>query len=392
MSTVPAPRRVGFNLLYLVPGEVGGSEVYARELLRAIAEAKSDLELVVYTGPEGAELLRAEPWAGAAEIVVAPVRSRSKLLRIAAELTWLPRRAKRDRVDLLHSLGTTAPLRCPMPSVVSVLDLIYEHFPHTFPRASRAGLRALVPRAARAADRVIAISQAARQDVIATLGVAAERVDVVYLGLGQPSRVEPTAQDELARRFNLHDCPSLLTVSAALEHKNLPRLLEAFKRLRSVRQLDLVIVGRGGLEMDALRTRAAQLGVADRVRFTGWIDENDLEGLYARSDLFVYPSLMEGFGLPVLEAMARGLPVACSGVSAIAEVAGEAAQQFDPYDVESIAGAVGALLDDRARRDSLVERGYERCRDFSWERCALDTLEVYGRALGLPSSTTTVRQ
>lgn len=377
------PERLGLNLLYLVPGEVGGSEIYARNLIGALHDRRPDLALVAYVGPEAVESLKREAWAEGARFVVSPVRSRVKPLRVAAELTWLPARLRRDGVGLLHSLGTTAPIVCPVPSIISVLDVIYHHFPDTFPAASRLGLRVVVPAGARRANRVIAISHAGKRDIVATLGIEAAKVDVVHLGFGMKrSTAEATPPAEVRARYGLDERPLVLTVSSALRHKNLDRLLVAFSRVARDRREMLVLVGHGGLDQGALRARAVELGIADRVAFTGWIEDSHLEGLYATADVFVYPSLMEGFGMPVLEAMRRGVPVACSGVSALREVAGDAAELFDPYDAGAIADAIGRLLDDPDHRAELVARGRERCRQFTWERAADETLESYSLALG----------
>ena len=380
-----APRRLGVNLLYLVPGEVGGSEIYARNLLRAIGRCAPELELVAYVGREARESLERESWADGTRFVVSPAPSRNKALRVAAELTWLPRRARRDRVELLHSLGTTSPPVCHVPSVVSVLDVIYHHFPDTFPVASRLGLRVVVPAGARHARRVIAISEAGKRDIVETLHLRADKVDVVHLGFAMPDAAAPTPEPELRARFGLGAGPLLLTVAAALRHKNLFRLLDAFALLEA-RDTGLVVVGHAGLDQERLRARAAELGVGARLHFTGWVDEVDLEGLYAAATTFVYPSLMEGFGMPVLEAMYRGVPVACSNVSAMPEVAGDAAELFDPTDPPEIAAALTRLLGDPAHRDELVARGRERWKAFSWERAAAETLEVYERALGASRS------
>jgi len=184
----------------------------------------------------------------------------------------------------------------------------------------------------------------------------------------------------------------VLTVSAALRHKNLDRLVEAFAMIAPRHDAALVIVGHAGLERDALLARAGAAGVADRVRFTGWIDDSDLECLYEAASVLAYTSLIEGFGMPVLEAMRRGLPVACSNVSALPEVAGDAAELFDPYDPAAIAAAIDRLLVDGARRDELIAKGLRRVPEFTWERAALGTLESYRRALGAPSRKRTARQ
>jgi glycosyltransferase involved in cell wall biosynthesis len=382
---MPPLRRLGLNLLYLVPGEVGGSEVYARNLLRAIRRARPQLELVAYVGREALESLAAEPWADRTRFVVSPAPSRTKPLRVAAELTWLPARARRDRVELLHSLGTTSPIVCPVPSVVSVLDVIYHHFPETFPAASRLGLRLVVPAGARRARRVIAISHAGKRDLVETLRLEPDRIDVVHLGFMEPPAAEPAPEDELRARYGLGNGPIVLSVAAALRHKNLARLVEGFATAAEGQDASLVIVGHAGLDTERLRWHAQAFGIGARVHFTGWIDDPELEGLYRCASAFVYPSLMEGFGMPVLEAMYRGVPVACSNRSAMPEVAGGAAELFDPYDSNAIAAAITRLLTEPARREELVTRGRERWKAFSWERAAAETLDVYERALGAES-------
>jgi glycosyltransferase involved in cell wall biosynthesis len=374
-----------------VPGEVGGSEIYARSLVAAIRAAEPELELVVYAGPEAVRSLAEEPWADGVKIVQSPVRSRSKPRRVAAELTWLPVRARRDQVDVLHSLGTTAPPVLRNASVVTVLDLIYHHYPQTFPLASRLGLRLVVPVGVRRAERVIAISEAGRRDVLKTLRIDPAKIDVVYLGAGQDEGAEPTPERELREKFALVEGPLVLTVSAALRHKNLDRLVDAFALLEPG-DARLVIVGHAGLEQDALRAYAAAAGVARRVLFTGWIEERELEGFYAAASVFAYPSLIEGFGMPVLEAMRRGVPVACSNLSALPEVAGKAAELFEPDDPAAIAAAIGRLLADDSRRQELIALGRRRVREFTWERAAQGTLETYRRALRARSRSSTQRQ
>jgi glycosyltransferase involved in cell wall biosynthesis len=375
-------RRVGLNLLYLVPGQVGGSEVFARRLTAALGALRPQVEFVAYCGADTADALRDEDWPDNVRVRPLPVRASVKPLRIAAEIAALPPRARRDGVELLHSLGTTSPPFAGMPSVATVLDLIYEHYPQTFPLPARLGLRALVGPGARRADRVIAISKAVRRDVIERLRVPPERIDVVYLGYGirSPSTVPP--EEEIRSRYGLGSFDVVLCVSAALVHKNLERLIDAFARLAASRpDLVLTIVGHAGREQQALLTRASIAGVADQVVLTDWIPEGDLEALYRAAACCVYPSLHEGFGLPVLEAMARDVPLACSNATSLPEVAGDAAEFFDPRDVDGMARAIASVLEDPARRAELVRRGRERVRRFTWERCAEDVLTTYERAL-----------
>lgn len=379
-------RRVGLNVLYLMPERVGGTEVYARELVRALGTAHPDVSFTVFCGREAGDALRAAGWPANVSVTELSLPSAAKPVRVAGELALLPRRARRAGVQLVHSLGTTSPAHGPFARVVTVHDLIYARFPDTFPLASRLGLRAVVPAGARRAHRVITGSESARREVVDGLGVPAARVDVVPHGLGRPPAADPTPAEELRARWELAPGPVVLTVSAALAHKNLERLLAAFAKLPGAPVL--VVAGHAGRESERLAGVAAGLGVADRIRFTGWIADADLEGAYRLATCFAYPSLHEGFGIPILEAMRRGVPVACSDATSLPEVAGDAAVLFDPEDVDAIVAALRSVLDDPKRRADLAARGPARAAGFTWERSAELTWATYVRALAESTAST----
>jgi glycosyltransferase involved in cell wall biosynthesis len=227
---------------------------------------------------------------------------------------------------------------------------------------------------------VVAVSRSTRDDLVAQLGVAPEKIDVVPNGLGA-ARVEPTPETDVRVRHELGDRPVALSVSAKRPHKNLVRLLEALALLPATDRPLLVLPGYPTWHEDELRERARALGVAGDTRFLGWVEPADLEALYELATCFVFPSLYEGFGLPVLEAMARGVPVACSDRSALAEVAGSAALRFDPESPRAIADAIATLLTDAAERDRLRRAGPERARRDTWDATARGVLASYERAL-----------
>lgn len=370
--------RIGLNLLYLVPGEVGGSEIYARELVHALAALRPDDQFIVYCAREATESLEAEGWPENVRLDELPVNARNKPRRVFYELFWLPRRADADGLDLLHSLGQTTPLFGRPTHVLTVLDLIYHHHPDTFPGPARRGLELLVPMGARRADRVVAISQATKDDLAATYGIDSQKIDVTLLGAGFSAPAEVLSRAELAAAVDLPDGEFALCVSSGHAHKNIPRLLEALTRMPGRR---LVLVGHAGLDQERLIERADQLGVGDRTTFTGWIDPPVLEGLYREARVFVYPTLLEGFGLPVLEAMHRGVPVVCSNTSSLPEVAGDAALMIDPRDVGAIAEATERVFTDDALRADLISRGHQQAKKFTWQHCAEQTLASYERAL-----------
>ena len=381
MST--AQPHIGLNLIFLVPGETGGMEVAARELIPALlAEAPAGMRFTAFVNREAAAA-KDGPWGELLGAVTVPVNARNRVQWVLGEQTLLPRLAAREGVDLVHSLASTAPLWGRFRRVVTVHDLIYARFPEAHAGLRDKGMRVLVPQAVRRSHRVIADSQSTRNDLIELLGVRSDRIDVVPLGLGSVRRAAPLPERETRARFELGERRVVLSLSAKRPHKNLIALIDALARLPADSRPLLVLPGYPTAHEAELRERAVSAGVADDVRFPAWVSAAELEGLWALADAFVYPSLYEGFGLPVLEAMARGVPVACSDASSLPEVAGEAALLFDPHDEAAVAAALRRLLEDRALRERLRARGLARVAEFTWERTARLTLESYRRTLGL---------
>jgi glycosyltransferase involved in cell wall biosynthesis len=241
--------------------------------------------------------------------------------------------------------------------------------------------RLIVPPIARRADRVIVLSQAGAAHVRDYIGVSPERIDVTFLAAGTDDPPSPTSAPELRARLGLGEGPVVLTVSAKKTHKNLERLVRAVVGLAE-RWPDVVLVmpGNPTAHEQELRALAQRLGIDDNVAFPEYVGAADLEGLYALASCFVFASINEGFGIPVLEAMRRGVPVACSDASALPEVAGDAARYFDPYSVAEIGAALADLLADKALAAELAARGRTREAEFTWEAVARATLASYARA------------
>jgi glycosyltransferase involved in cell wall biosynthesis len=368
-------------MLHLVPRETGGSELYARRLVPALLERQPELQLTIFAGREAVSSLHSEPWGGDVEITEIRVNARSRPRRVLAEQTLLPPALRRARVDLLHNLFTTAPAVPPVPQVTTILDVIYKRYPETHAGLLGHGLALLAWLAARRSRRIVTLSEDAKSDIVRFLHVPTGRVDVTPLGPGLAIAGNPLPPVEARRRFDLGSAPLVLTVSAKRPHKNLARLFEAFAKLDVSEEPVLVVPGYSTVFEDELQERAEDLGLGTRVRFTGWVDDPALDGLYHAADCFVFPSLAEGFGLPVLEAMLRGVPVACSRVGALEEVAGDGALYFDPTDVGDIARAIEGLLTDEELRVRLRSAGLERAKLFSWDATAEATLACYERAL-----------
>lgn len=370
---------IGLNLVFLVPEETGGMETYARELIPSLLEEKSDLRLTAFINRES--LAAGEgPWAELVESVLVPVSARRRTGWVRGEQLLLPSIAARSGVDVLHSLGSTSPVRGRFTRVVTIHDLIYRTYPEAHFGIRSLGMRMLVPRAARHSHRIIVPSESTKDDLTRLLHAPLTKIDVVPMGV----RLPPSTSSDLGdvrRRYELGDPRVVLTTSAKRPHKNLRALLEAWALIPAERRGVLVLTGYPTPHEQELRLHADALGIAASTRFPGWVPPNDLEALYQLAQCFVFPSLYEGFGLPVLEAMARGIPVACSGRASLAEVVDGAARLFDPENPRAIADALDEILSSADLSERLRQAGRERARRFTWSATARGTLAAYERAL-----------
>jgi glycosyltransferase involved in cell wall biosynthesis len=373
---------IGLNLVFLVPGETGGMEVAARELIpELVAQAPAGTRFTAFVNREAAAQPGGGPWGELVPAVTVPVNARNRVQWVLGEQTLLPALGARAGVQLIHSLASTAPLWGRFRRVVTIHDLIYARFPDAHPGIRDRGMRVLVPAAARRAHRVIVDSHSTRADVLRLTATPAERIDVIPLGLGSVRREEPLPEREARDLWELGDRRIVLSLSAKRPHKNLAALIGALARIPAERRPLLVLPGYPTWHETELRDRARSEGVAGDVRFLGWLSGAEIESLWSLADAFVFPSLYEGFGLPVLEAMARGVPVACSNASSLPEVAGDAALLFDPREEAQIATAIERLLGEPQLAARLRELGRERASAFTWQRTARLTLASYEAAL-----------
>jgi glycosyltransferase involved in cell wall biosynthesis len=367
--------RVALNMSFLAPGETGGMEVYARELARALA-SRDDLEIVLL----GNKLLD-DGWPDVGRVVL-PVDPRRRVEWVLGDQVHAPRAAERVHADVLHSLASTCPAGGRVPRVTTIHDLNYKIVPDTHFGVRGMGMRVLVPLAARRSRRLLVDAESTREDLHAHLGTPRDKVDVAPLAARVPPDPIATAEPELRERLELGERPFVLSLSAKRPHKNLARLFRAVAALGPDRRPVLVVPGYPTPHEEELRSLAGELGIEGLVRMPPWLPAEDLEGLYRAAACAVLPSLYEGFGLPVLEAMARGVPVACSNRSSLPEVAGDAALLFDPEDAHAIGAALERLLTDSDLAERLRAAGRERAALFTWERTAELTVESYRRALG----------
>jgi glycosyltransferase involved in cell wall biosynthesis len=384
----PPPLHLALNLFYLVERS-GGAGTYAQELMRGIFAAEPETRITAFTSKEIPAEYVARDWGGRVDWVPLPFTVThgppgNFVLTMGSQWGAIPLMAAARGCDVVHGLANITPVLAPrMASVVTVLDLIWIRYPHTMERRATVGMKLVTPPSAHLADRTIAISHAAKADLVQTMGLDPAYVDVTHLGVDPGPARSAAFTDPAVLRAQLGlapDVPVVLCVAQKREHKNLLGLVRAMARVASS---DAVVVLPGATTPyeDTLRTEAVALGIADRVVFPEWLSGEDLEGLYRLASCFVLPSFEEGFGLPVLEAMARDVPVATSNCSSLPEVAGDAALLFDPADPGDIARCIDALLGDAALRSSCVSRGRERVAAFPWQATAEATLDVYRRAI-----------
>jgi glycosyltransferase involved in cell wall biosynthesis len=374
IAAVQGPGHVMLNALFLDPSVSGGPETYLRELTPALAREAPHMRLTVVTTRSGANALRADGWREFAELRALPCEDGQRLRRTFAEQVLLPGLARRTGADLIHSLASVAPVRPGVPSTVTIHDVTFL-LRSTFDRVTTFGLGQIVSRAARRAGSLIAVSAAARDEICRVLALDPGRFTVVPHGAGKPPAATAASEASLRARYALHDARVILCVAAKRPHKNQGLLLRALSLLPA----DALVVLAGHAEPyeAELRELAGELGVSERVRFLGYLPDAELEGLWRLAACAAFPTLGEGFGLPVIEAMARGVPVACSQLPVLREVGGQVPHYFPPQDAQAAAAAIEEAWAD----EDAPSAGRERAGRFSWEAAARGTLEAYRRAL-----------
>lgn len=355
-----------------------GVSRYAEALVRELPAADPSLDLVVFAGPDRPPVEREFPdgidWRHARLPTGQPVA------RIAWEQTVGLTIGRRCGLDVIHAPVNVAPLVTGVPRIVTVHDLAFHLFPEQYPGRKQRYLRAMTRLSVRRAARVIAVSEATRQDIIRLYDAEPSRVVTVPNGVGDEMR--PLDADVVAK-FRAErglDAPVLLFLGTLQPRKNLETLLRAYARTAGETGWRLVVAGAAGWQHEAIFALARELGVADAVRFVGFVPPEELPLWYNAADAFVYPSLYEGFGLPLLEAMACGTPVVASETPALREVVANAGLIVGPRDVPALSQVLLQLARAPELRQELADRGLRRAGEYSWRRTAAETAAVYRAA------------
>ncbi len=382
---------VGLSTLTLVPSQASGTSSYLRGLLSELSRCES-VDMTVLANSLMASRISA--WSGhtipARVISSFAIRDtpRSRHLAIARAL-MTPGRLQRELpqdLDLLHYPLTLPLPRVDTPTVVTLHDVQHHDFPGFFSRTQRQWRKAAYDDPAKRARLVITVSEYSKSRIVEHLGIAPEHVEVIYHGVDR-ARFTPAKSETVSGVLAALRLPErfLLYPAALWTHKNHGRLLDAIARLDD-NELGLVLTGPTFNEIANLRARAEGLGLGGRVRHLGLVDDELISALYQRATALVFPSLHEGFGLPVLEAMASGCPVVASTSGALPEICGDAAMQFDPLDIDSIAGAIAQVINDDRLRGQLAAAGRDWAKHFTWRGAAERHADVYARAYELGAS------
>lgn len=377
--------RIGIDATAAVT-QGGGIGRYTRELVGALGNEPGNYTYRLFSARQPAELPVPEPIPQSSAISYrqAPL-SAQWLYRVWYRLRLpLPVQLFTGTIDLFHSPDfVLPPVLGDIPTLLTVHDLSFLHYPETFTPALVNYLNRVVPWSVERATHVVADSEATKRDLVNLWHVEPEKISVLYSGVHE--RFQPVTDDkvlaQMRQRYGLGEAPYILSVGTVQPRKNYEMLIRALKRVADKCPHNLVIAGGQGWLYDQVMDEVREQRLEERVRFTGFVDDADLPALYSESSLFVFPSLYEGFGLPLLEAMACGVPVLTSNASSLPEVAGTAAMQLPPTSERKWARAMLQVLGDSELRVHMVAAGFRQVRRFSWQKAARELRQIYARLL-----------
>jgi glycosyltransferase involved in cell wall biosynthesis len=362
--------KIGVDARDILRREVGIT-VFTKGILAGLAESGVSGEIILYLDDFGDEsaVLQAGSFMGL-ETRVVPGRG-AKWKHIG-----LPAALRRDRTDLFHSMTSTLPVYVPGRKIVTFCDVFQETHPEFVPAKTRVLMNRLYKSAARRADRIIAISENTKDDIVTYYGVPEHKITVIYPGLNENCRPIGSKDAATATKKYGIDGPYVLHVGALAEWRNITRLIEAYRiAVQTVPGLKLVLVGRPVWGYDLAAAAGPDLG--KNIISIPFVPNEDLVALYNEAQALAMPSLAEGFGLPVIEAMACGTAVVTSNISALPEAAGGAALLVDPFDTPEIANAIIRAITDSKLKNNLIEKGYKQASKFTWRGAGEATAAVY---------------
>lgn len=377
---------LGINTLFLIPGEVGGSETYFRQVLLAITHERPDVAITLFTNSENDACLR-EWLQGYEKAVFVPtaVRATSRFSRIIREQTDLPRLVKASGVDVLWSPGYTCPALSACPQVTTIHDMQYKRHPYDFSTVALLATRILVAISAKRSTRLLTDSLFSASEIHHFRNVPMSHIHATLLAAdhGFSERLDADRVRARLGALGLGEAPFLLAVSNSYPHKQMHRAVDAFAALKDEIPHRLVVIGQPRLGEAKVADAIEQAEAGDRILRVNYLaDRDDLVVLYQNADAFLFPSIYEGFGLPVLEALMAGTPVVASRCASIPEVGGDCVEYFEAESTDDLVAKLrGVLAWDDARRADFKGKAQAHANSFSWARTAQQTLACFEEAL-----------
>ena len=362
--------KIGIDI-HTISGMPQGSKTYIQNLLRELAKVDADNEYYLYS----TEKISSSYGKKFFHRIIKP---KSSIIRIPLSF---PLSLKRDSIDIFHCLYIAPPL-CPCKYVVTIQDILFESYPDLFPAKQRVIFSKLVHLTAKRAEHILTCSEYSKNDIYKRYNIPLDKITVTHHGV---DKIFAKIDDK--NRLNdfriQHKLPHkfILFVGRIEPRKNIPILIDAYADLLKQNKIkhDLVIVGPKDFGYKKTFEKVKQYGIEKKVLFTGPIENKNLPYIYNMADLFVYPSIAEGFGIPPLEAMACGTPVVTSNTTSLPEVVGNGAITVNPFDIKSLSNAIITLINNGDIRNKYIKSGFERAKLFSWEKSAKKTLKIYER-------------
>lgn len=365
---------IGINLLYLIPTVVGGTETYARELINSMCKKLSEQDtLIIFCGRESAQTFTEKT---KLKIVCLPIYSTNRILRVIAEQLLLPFYCSYFKVNLLLSLGYSQPLILPCKSIVTIHDLNWYYYPTDFSKLSLYIWKYLTIYSALRANAIIAISNSTKKSLITILKIDPLKISVIYHGIPRSLSINNSTILAVSAKYKLPK-QYIFTTLSHYSHKNLETLVKAFLIVQSkIEDLHLLIGGTGTNLARASRKKYINSLGNSHIHLLPFVDHAELSVIYQLSQIFVFPSAYEGFGLPVLEAMAHKVPVISSNAYSLEEVVGQGGILVDTYEVDEYVSAIKKLLQDKIIRNKYVQAGTKQAMKFNWDNSAQETLNL----------------